>query len=215
MFPIVHPMLPIYETSLLMRLPTIDASEDRDDSTAPLPSPTPPTGRWTVVPSRSTAEFHASAFAGLDRVRGSMSVVDGEVEVDPAGRVVTLRATVDAASVVTGRRRRDTDLRSRHFLHTDDHPVLGYTSTEVERTTNGWLVRGHLTVRGSAVPLNLRVTAGPAPDRATAWIAHGEGELDLTPTAVGGRPLVGRRVRIVLEATLLPPRSREQCVSGR
>ena len=67
-------------------------------------------GTWLVSDSRTQVRFTVRNL-GV-RVRGSIAVRCGEVQVDAAGAPVRVRAEFDLDSLDTGINRRDTDLRS-------------------------------------------------------------------------------------------------------
>lgn len=164
-------------------------------------------GQWRVVGSRSTATFRATGFFGLHRVSGSMSVVGGGVSVDETGRPRHVTAAVDAASVLSGNPRRDTQLRGAHFLDTDTHPLISLDAPDVTGDGQGWTVTGELSVRGAAVPVSLAVDATPPVGVDRAWTVTARGQVDLGPTPVGLGGLLSSRVDLEITATLCPPSS--------
>jgi polyisoprenoid-binding protein YceI len=160
-------------------------------------------GVWTVSDSRTRVTF---TVANLGRpVHGSVSCAWGELRLDAEGRPVSVRAGLDLASVDTGIARRDRDLRARHFLDTDRHPVMTWTATRfTPRDDGSWTAGGVLALRGTSAPLTLVGT--PEQDDAGLRV-RARGELDRT--AVGIRApslLVGRTVRVEVDARLVPRR---------
>jgi len=111
--------------------------------------------RWRLDPSASTAEFRVPHFWGLLTVKGHFERFDGQLEVDEhQQRQITL--TIDAASLNTGIRRRDTHLRSADFFDTQNHPEMRFRSTSVTDAGEHRLdVEGELEVAGERVPLAL------------------------------------------------------------
>ena len=114
---------------------------------------------------------------GLGRVRGSFDVSGGRIAVD--GRTgetgVEVGVTVDAGSVDTGNAGRDAAVRSPAFLDSEAHPKIAFRSTGVGQEDGTWLVRGEITARGAAAPVDLRVeelreTAGGLYARAAATV---------------------------------------------
>lgn len=121
-------------------------------------------------------------FFGLGRVRGSFDVTGGTITVDDAQTgAAEVAVAVDAGSVDTANGRRDAAVRSRGFLDSETHPRIAFRSTGVSQDDGAWMVRGELTVRGTTVPVELRVaelreTAEGLHVRATATVdryAHG------------------------------------------
>ncbi|MFI9381896.1 YceI family protein [Kutzneria sp. NPDC052558] len=159
---------------------------------------TPASGVYTVDPSRSTITFTTKHMFGLGTVVGAFAVHTALITV--AGEDATVEAVIDAASVKTDQQRRDDHVRSKAFLHTEEHPTMDFVSDSVRRTEDGWLVGGVLTVRGQGNRAEFLVHEvderdGELTARATATIdryAHGV-------TAMKG--MAGRRLALVFDIT--------------
>jgi polyisoprenoid-binding protein YceI len=88
----------------------------------------------------------------LTTVRGRFDGFDGSYETGPDG--ATIELAIDAGSVDTGNRTRDTHLRSDKFFHVASHPHVRFDSTRVHDVGSGVLhVVGRLEVAGKSVPL--------------------------------------------------------------
>lgn len=111
-----------------------------------------PVGTWQLDPRRSTVEFRARHFWGAATVKGHFDAYESRLDLsrDPA-----IELTIDAASVQTGNRRRDQHLRSAAFFDAEDHPRVQFISESVTPRDDTLKVRGHLSVRGHSVPLEL------------------------------------------------------------
>ncbi|OXM64871.1 YceI family protein [Amycolatopsis vastitatis] len=156
------------------------------------------TGTWTVLSGRTTAAFEVRNF-GFNRVRGTIGVRAGTVEVRD-GEVTAVRAELDLGALDTRNPRRDADLRKPHLLDSAARPELTFVAGGVQRRGGGWEVTGELRLRGTACPLTLDVEP-PGGTRVRAT-----GTLDRAPLGMRApRPLIGRYVRIVVEAELEPP----------
>ena len=165
-------------------------------------------GTWRVSDSRTRVTF---TVANLGRtVRGSVPCAAGEVVIDAAGAPVRVHAELDLEGLDTGIARRDADLRRPRFLDTDRHPTMTWAADRLTPGPDGtWTAEGRLRVRGTATPL---VVTGRV-----AAVAPGGAEVrvlataELDRTAVGIRApalLVGRLVRIEVDARLVPARHR-------
>lgn len=156
------------------------------------------TGTWTVLSGRTTAAFEVRNF-GFNRVRGTIPVRTGAVEVRD-GEVTAVRAELDLGALGTRNPRRDADLRKPNLLDSGARPELTFVAVEVKRREGGWEVTGELRLRGTACPLTLDVDlAGGTRVRAT-------GTLDRAPLGMRvPRAVIGRYVRIDVEAELAPP----------
>ena len=160
------------------------------------------TATWTVSDSRTQVRFTVRNL-GIP-VRGSVALSHGEVEVDPDGVPVRARAEFDLATLDTGVTRRDLDLRHPRFLAVEAQPVMVWSCDRFTRREDGsWLAAGRLSVRGTATPLEV-----------TAVEEHVDGAVIVRAAAVldrlavgirAPRPVIGRVVRIEIDAWLVPP----------
>ena len=115
------------------------------------------TRRWHVDPDHTVVEFAVKTFWGLSTVRGRFTRCSGSYEVDPDGPEIEL--TVDAGSIDTGNRRRDTHLRSAVFFDVADHPQVRFVSTHVHDAGDGTLYgTGRVEAAGETAPLAFAAT---------------------------------------------------------
>ena len=159
--------------------------------TTTLPAIAPATYR--VDPSRSSVRFTARELFGLIKVDGQISVTGGEIVVADDLTLSRVSATLDAASIDTSHKRRDSDLRSKRFLDTARHPTITFSSREVGAGT----VTGVLCVHGVGQRVTLDVTAKAAPDgyRFTA-----NAQLDRRAFGVtAARGLIGPLIDVTIE----------------
>ncbi len=115
---------------------------------------------YRIDARRSSLRFVARTLFGLVEVAGSIPLRDGSVLVAEDVSLSRVHATLDAAAIDTGNRRRDNGLRGRQFLDVARHPTITFSSREV-RTDS---VTGVLTVRGIGQRVTLDLTAMPEPD---------------------------------------------------
>jgi len=157
-------------------------------------------GTWTVLSGRTTATFEVRNF-GFNRVRGTIPVTAGTVEVT-GGEVTAVAATLDLGALDTKNPRRDADLRKPKLLDSAAHPELSFEATGIRRH-EGWEVTGELRLRGTSCPLTL--TVEPPTDDGVR--VRATGTLDRAPLGLRvPRAMVGRYVRVVVDAWLEPPR---------
>ena len=154
-------------------------------------------GTYAIDTDRSTVRFHATHAFGLGPVSGTLAVRDGTVTVaaDPAGCAVAAR--VDAASFTTDKPKRDADIRSKRFLHTDRHPDMGFVAGRLTRDGDRWLLAGTLTVRGTTAPVTLEVEAGSADADGCRFRARAR--VDRYAYRVGPRGIIGRYIDVELD----------------
>ena len=117
--------------------------------------------RWRIDPTRSSIEFHAPNFWGLATVKGKFERYDGTLELytTPA-----IELTIDAASLNTNNKKRDTHLRSGDFFDVDNHPQVRFVSDSATLSGQQLKVRGHLDAAGKSIPVDLDATVRPVGD---------------------------------------------------
>jgi len=132
---------------------------------------------------------------------------------DPARSVVHL--TVQTASLDTDHERRDADLRSERFFDVANHPTLTFESTRIERSADGWMVTGDLTIRGTTKEVRTQFELiGPHDAGNGQRILGAEGSLRIIRQdfglvwnrAVENGVLVGDEVRIDIAVEARTPR---------
>jgi polyisoprenoid-binding protein YceI len=123
-------------------------------------------GDWAVVPTDSELGFETRILFGLIPVRGRYSRYAGELHVDTTGNA-TGNLRVEAASVSTGIKKRDTHLRSRDFFAVEEHPHLRFELDALQPDDDGSLtLTGTLHVRDHALPIKTPISITAAgPDR--------------------------------------------------
>ena len=159
-------------------------------------------GRWHLDPARCEAGFEVGHL-GFVTVRGTAPVLEGEVELGAAGRLVGARVVVGLAAVDTGNPRRDRDLHAPRFLDTDRHPELVAVVRSAEAAPDGWQVAADITARGETgrSDLAIRLTRSDT-DSAVVRV---EGRLDLRSLGLRiPRLIIARHVD--LRATLVAVR---------
>jgi len=125
------------------------------DATDPNAIPEVDRTRWRIDPTRSSVEFHAPNFWGLSTVKGKFERYDGTLELyeTPA-----IELTIDAASLNTNNKKRDTHLRSGDFFDVANHPQARFVSDSATLSGQQLKVRGHLHAAGKSVPVDLDAT---------------------------------------------------------
>lgn len=128
--------------------------------TAPARAVTPSAalvGWWAVDPAGSTARFRVRDKL-VATARGTIAIAAGTIRIGAAGDVVTARVELTTASIDTGNRRRDRDLRTARFLSADRHPTIVVQAAPAPAGSNGWTGPAQLHARGTSVPVDLTVT---------------------------------------------------------
>jgi len=103
---------------------------------------------------------------GISNVRGNFGDFSGSIEydgVDPAS--LKAEATIQVESIDTGMKKRDDHLRSPDFFDAKAHPEMTFTTTAVEKSGDGFVLKGDLTMHGVTQKIALPMTlAGPIDD---------------------------------------------------
>ena len=114
---------------------------------------------WEIDSTRSRVSFAIRVML-VTTTRGSFNTLRGQLHIDeqtPANSWV--EAEVDAASINTHNRLRDTHLRSKAFFAVKKYPTIAFRSTRVEHIGgNAYKVTGNLTLLGTTRPITFEVS---------------------------------------------------------
>jgi len=146
------------------------------------------TGTWELDPARTSVEFHTKAVWVLP-VTGTFRAKEGTGSVTADGGI-TGTLVLDAASVDTKNKKRDTHLRTGDFFEVGTFPTITYEVTSGRVTGPGTVdLDGTLTVHGETRPLPVSATLAVAGDSvtltATADVDRSSWGLTLTPMGAG------------------------------
>lgn len=86
----------------------------------------------------------------ISKVRGSFQEFEGAIHLDQediSNSKVDVAINVD--SIDTTNTKRDDHLRSADFFDVTNHPRITFISTSVEKTADGYLAAGDLTIKGT------------------------------------------------------------------
>jgi len=114
---------------------------------------------WEIDSTRSQVSF-AIRVLSVTTTRGRFNKVRGQLHIDeqnPANSWV--EAEIDAASINTHNRLRDTHLRSNAFFAVKKYPTIAFRSTRVEHIGgNAYKVTGNLTLLRTTKPITFDVS---------------------------------------------------------
>jgi polyisoprenoid-binding protein YceI len=177
----------------------------------------PPPGAWTIDPAHSIVRAQARHLA-MSRVEGRFTELSGTIVVGDPIESSSVDVRIEAASIDTGNRDRDTHLRSPDFLDVGRFPALTYRSSGLTRLdTENWRLTGALTIRDITREVTLDVRyGGSGPDPwggtrmavlATTRLARADYEITWNMGLPSGLTLIGPTLRIDLDiqAVLQPP----------
>jgi polyisoprenoid-binding protein YceI len=139
-------------------------------------------------------------------VSGRLTDVDGAIvfnENDISASLV--QATIGAASIDTGNKRRDAQLRSPSFLDSDKYPLIEFQSTEVGRGTDRdmFVVKGALRIKDATKEVSLTVTEvdrSKAPDGTEVVYYLAEAVVDRYDFDLKAWPgLIGKKLKVTID----------------
>jgi len=88
-------------------------------------------------------------FMGLSKVRGAFGEFGGTLMYDTVDVTRSgIAVVIDASTINTNVAFRDKDLKSPNWFDVEKYPKITFTSTGVEKTAQGFLMRGPLTMHG-------------------------------------------------------------------
>ena len=120
------------------------AAVAQEEEAAPPPDPY----LYTIDTSHAEVGFKVRHFT-VSYVRGKFNAFEGAIRYNPEDLADSgVKVKIDAASIDTDHGQRDDHLRSPDFLDVENHPTLTFKSTKVEKTDDGMMVTGDLTMRG-------------------------------------------------------------------
>jgi polyisoprenoid-binding protein YceI len=117
-------------------------------------------GDWRVDPARSELGFVTHMF-GLIPVRGRYRGFDGELHIDGAGNASGV-LRVEAETISTGIKKRDSHLRSTDFFAVERHPHMTFELTALTPNADGGVrLTGTLHIRDRALPIDTPASVVP------------------------------------------------------
>lgn len=143
-------------------------------SLPPLADNSLPSGTWRLDPTASKVHIDVKKLGFLTvtlhlTVESGHIVVEEPSVVEGDGNVSSVSVTLKAASVTSGNRKRDTEVKSAGFLDVESHPNVSFTSSDVIRSGLDFVAHGTLTIKGSPSQLSLDVTAVSVNEDAAAF----------------------------------------------
>ncbi|MFG2075243.1 YceI family protein [Nonomuraea maritima] len=169
----------------------------------------PPPGVWTVDPAHSKVSVTAQHL-GLSSVQGRFSSFSARIEIGSTAETSSVVAAIDASTIDTGNRTRDTHLRSADFLDVAAHPTIHFWSTGLTPVEpDRWTVHGVLTIGGISKEVDLDLAyLGTSPDpwgglraafRARTELHRADFAMTYNQVVSAGISLVGATLKVELD----------------
>lgn len=96
---------------------------------------------------KSTVNFTAGTM-GVFKVKGEFTGFSGEVNFDPENlETAKIAVCVETKTVESGNKKRDDHIRSEDFLAVEEYPQVCFTSTEITKHADNYLVKGELKIK--------------------------------------------------------------------
>jgi polyisoprenoid-binding protein YceI len=158
------------------------------------------TGSWRLDPARSRIEFQVRHFYGLMTVKGNFDSYRGSLDLSAHPAIELI---IDADSLDTKQKKRDTHLRSDDFFDVANHPQVRFEADTATLDGNTLKARGLLHAAGKHIPLHVDATITPVDDEfaieATALADQRELGMTWSPIGITRAPskliVSGRLVR--------------------
>lgn len=115
----------------------------------------PEPGTWTIDSMHSFVTFTVAHFT-VGNARGLASGPTGAITIEENPMESSVRATIDASTIVTGNKVRDEKIQGPDVLDVARYPVIDFASRKVSEESPGrYAVDGDLTVHGITRPVTL------------------------------------------------------------
>jgi polyisoprenoid-binding protein YceI len=167
--------------------------------------------QWTIDPTHSTVEFAIKKLFFFT-VKGSLTKFEGSIVLDPADvRRSSAVVVLQSASINTGSKSRDQQLRAAKFLDAERFPEIRFESTRVEPGTDRDTLRvmGSLTVKDATREIVLDVSeidrsCSPSGEHVAYYSALTQ--IDRADFSVAAMPLlIGRKLQITINVQATRP----------
>lgn len=156
---------------------------------------------YDIDPVHSTVIFRARHF-GAGAVYGLFRNVSGTITMAKKASASAVQMNVDAASLYTGNKKRDTHLTGPDFLNAKQFPKISFQSTKVHRSGKTFAIGGKLSLHGVTKPVNVKMQhLGSAKDPQGKFRSGFEGTLTIQRSDFGitfMKGLVGEKIRLTI-----------------
>ena len=113
--------------------------------------------RLTMGSGSSSIAATTKNMFGMGTVTGKFALVSGQIVITDQLSSSRAKAAASAQSFDSASPMRDGQVKSAKFLDAEAHFETRFTSTGMVRDGDRWLLRGKITARGTAAPVELTV----------------------------------------------------------
>ncbi len=169
-------------------------------------------GTWNLDTSHSEVGFTVR-HAGISKVRGSFTDVEGTLTVGDSIATSKVEATIKTESFDSNDNNRDAHVKGPDFFNVEEFPEMAFVSTGVAGTPEEFELQGNLTIKDTTKPVTFKVEFGGiavdpfgatrAGFSATTQISRKEFGITWNAALEAGGVLVGDKVTINIDSAFV------------
>ncbi|QRM89417.1 polyisoprenoid-binding protein [Lacinutrix sp. WUR7] len=112
----------------------------------------------TINKEASKIDFHITG-GGIFKVKGTFTGMQGDFNLDSSmPENANFDICIDAATIYTKNKKRDTHLRTSDFFDVEKYPNICFQSTVVTKSSDGYITTGNLTIHGVTKEVDIPFT---------------------------------------------------------
>lgn len=143
----------------------------------------------TIVEKKSIVNFSVKG------VKGTVTGLKGSIKLDPKDlEAASFDVTLDVSTLNTNTKMRDKHLMKTPYFAQETYPVLRFQSKSVEKTTDKYLTKGDLTIKGISLAVEIPFEIQK---KGNQLVLTGELSIDRKSYNIGektGKAMMGREV---------------------
>lgn len=169
-------------------------------------------GTWNLDKSHTEVGFTVR-HAGISKVRGSFTEVEGTLNIAETLTGSQVQAVVKTESFDSNDKNRDAHVKGADFFNVEQFPEMTFVSTAVAGTPEAFELQGNLTIKDTTKPVTLKAEfGGMAVDpfgatragfSATTQISRKEFGITWNAALEAGGVLVGDKVTISIDSAFV------------
>jgi polyisoprenoid-binding protein YceI len=104
---------------------------------------------WKILSEKAQVKFKMQAHG--QELIGSFTGAKGDVKFDAADLAnSSFNCTIDISTISTGMEQRDGHLQGKGWFDAAQFPAITFTSSKIEKTTDGYTATGKLSMKGAS-----------------------------------------------------------------
>jgi polyisoprenoid-binding protein YceI len=166
--------------------------------------------KWVLDPMHTEVQFKVKHLV-ISTVTGSFRNFEGTMESDDDDfENAEISFSLDVSSIDTNQEQRDGHLKSADFFDAENFPKISFKSTSFEKSGDGYILKGDLTIKDVTKPIALNVEhGGSATDfygntktgfEVTGKINRKEFGLTWEGITEAGSVVVGEDIKLIINA---------------